>query len=230
MFERLLHLFLRVTSLLSFCFALWGWNIVPVHGASLTGISIRLPVNPLRQLKITSCGPAVLTMAYRYAYPLSGFDERDLLTFAETRGYYTETKYPYTSPANMVQIVRHYTRAFSTGQVSQSDEGLALLLGELQTGRPVIIDVTTQLDDPRSGAHFVLVTGLTIAPDNPYAVTIHYNDPLTGKQRSAPWYGQGGVWNAWRHTPDPGGQGWWLSLAEAPRRGRPAFNRHPQLL
>ncbi len=184
-------------------------------GFSLTlarGLSIRLPVVPLQQLKITSCGPAVLAMAYRYARPNTELDERDVLTYAEMNGLYTERKFPYTSPANMVKLIRHYTRDFSTGTVGSSREGLALLSDQLQQGRPVIIDVLTQLDDPRSGAHFVLVTGITIAPDNPFAVTIHYNDPLTGRKRSAPWYGPDGIWNAWHRNGDPGGAGWWLAL------------------
>lgn len=184
-------------------------------GFSLTqarGLSIRLPVAPLQQLKITSCGPAVLVMAYRYAHPNTKLDERDVLTYAEMNGLYTERKFPYTSPANMVKLIRHYTREFSTGAVGNSQEGLALLRDQLQQGRPIIIDVFTQLDDPRSGAHFVLVTGITIAPDNPFAVTIHYNDPLTGRKRSAPWYGPDGIWNAWRRNGDPGGAGWWLAL------------------
>jgi hypothetical protein len=184
--------------------------------ASAEGISINLPVTPLKQLKITSCGEAVIAMAYRYAYPGTAIEERDILTYAELQGYYSEKKWPFTSPANMVKITQHYTKGFSTGTVSHSEQGLALLIGELQKGQPVIIDVLTRLDEPTSGAHFVLVTGLSVASGNKYAVMIHYNDPLTGKNRSDPWYGEGGIWNAWRNTRDPGGSGWWLSIPLLP--------------
>ena len=89
-------------------------------------------------------------------------------------------------------------------------EGLDLLFRELRRGNPVIIDALTLFDTPRSGAHFVLVTGISVAPDNKYAVTITYIDPLTGGTKSAPYYGEGGLWNAWRRNGDPGGAGWWL--------------------
>jgi hypothetical protein len=188
----------------------------PIGGASLEGLSIQLPVAPLRQTKITSCGPAVLAMAYRYAFPLGETGERDILTYAEMQGWYTETKYPYTSPANMVKIIRHYTRDLSTGQAASAAQGLEILSVQLRQGHPVIIDALTLLDDPRSGAHYLLVTGISVAPDNKYAVTIHYNDPLTGKTKSAPYYGEGGLWDAWRRNGDPGGSGWWLVIHVAP--------------
>jgi len=176
------------------------------------GISVNLPVHPLKQLKLTSCGEAVIAMAYHYAYPKNELDERAILTYAEMQGYYTEKKFPFTSPANMVKIVRHYTKDFSTGMVSNSADGLVLLSANLQNGNPVIIDILARLDDPRSGAHFVLVTGIKTPADNKYAVTVYYNDPITGKNRSSPWYGDGGVWSAWRNNGDPGGAGWWLSI------------------
>jgi hypothetical protein len=180
--------------------------------ASLRGISINLPVEPIKQSKITSCGEAVIAMAYHYAYPKTAIDERDILAYAEMQGYYIEKKWPFTSPTNMVRITQHYTRDFSTGTVGNSDQGLALLIGELQKGDPIIIDIFARLDDPTSGAHFVLVIGISVASDNKYAITIYYNDPLTGKNRSAPWFGDGGIWNAWRRNGDPGGSGWWLSI------------------
>ena len=183
--------------------------------ASLQGISINLPVEPIKQLKITSCGEAVIAMAYHYAYPKIAIDERDILTYAEMQDYYTEKKWPFTSPASMVKITRHYTKDFSTGTVSNSDLGLALLIRELQKGHSVMIDVLTRLDDPHSGAHFVLVTGISVASDNKYAITIHYNDPLTGKNRTSPWFGANGIWSAWHTNGDPGGSGWWLSIPPA---------------
>lgn len=179
---------------------------------SAAGISVNIPVQPRKQLKLTSCGEAVIAMAYHYAYPQTSVDERDILTYAEAQRYYNEKKWPFTSPANMLKIARHYTKDISTGAVSTSAEGLALLSESLRNGNPVIIDILTQLDNPRSGAHFVLVTGLRIPEDNKFAVTVSYNDPATGKNRSAPWYGNGGVWSAWHNNGDPGGAGWWLSI------------------
>ena len=184
--------------------------------ASQQGISIDLPVEPIKQLKITSCGEAVIAMAYHYAYPKTAIDERAILTYAEMQGYYTEKKWPFTSPANMLKITRHYTKDFSAGTVSNSDLGLALMIGELQKGNPIMIDIITRLDDPQSGAHFVLVTGISVASDNKYAITVYYNEPLTGKNKSAPWYGDGGIWNAWHNNGDPGGSGWWLSIPPSP--------------
>ena len=182
----------------------------------LDGEVIQLSVSPLRQSKLTSCGPAVLAMAYHYAHPKGNTSERAILTYAEKQGWYTETKYPYTSPANMVKIIRHYTKNVSSGQVVSPQDGLDLLFRELRRGNPVIIDALTLFDTPRSGAHFVLVTGLSAAPDNKYAVTITYIDPLTGRTKSAPYYGEGGLWNAWRRNGDPGGAGWWLVIPLPP--------------
>jgi hypothetical protein len=179
---------------------------------SLQGLSINLPVNPIKQSKATSCGEAVIAMAYNYAYPETTMEERVILTYAEMQGYYTEMKAPFTSPANMVKITHHYTKNYSTGTVSNSDQGLTLLREKLQRGTPVIIDVFARLDNPTSGAHFILVTGVSVAPDNKYAITVYYNEPLTGKNRSSPWFGDEGIWNAWRHNSDPGGSGWWLSF------------------
>jgi hypothetical protein len=76
---------------------------------SVAGVSINLPVQPLKQMKLTSCGEAVIAMAYHYAYPKTSVNERDILTYAEAQGYYNEKKWPFTSPANMLKITRHYT-------------------------------------------------------------------------------------------------------------------------
>ncbi|GAB4492022.1 MAG: hypothetical protein Fur0016_25570 [Anaerolineales bacterium] len=188
----------------------------PAHALAWDGEFIQLSVRPFRQSKITSCGPAVLAMAYHYAYPMGNISERAILTYAEGQGWYTETKYPYTSPANMLKIIRHYTANFSSGQVVLPQDGLNLLLRELRRGNPIIIDTLTLLDDSRSGAHFVLVTGISVAVGNKYAVTVTYIDPLTGGIKSAPYYGEGGLWNAWRRNGDPGGAGWWLVIPLLP--------------
>lgn len=185
---------------------------VPARALSSEGEFIQLDVRPFQQSKITSCGPAVLAMAYHYAYPMGNISERAILTYAEMQGWYAETKYPYTSPANMVKIIRHYTGNISTGQAANAQGGLALLFRQLRQGTPVIIDALTLFDDPRSGAHFVLVTGISVVPGNKYAVTVTYIDPRTGETKSAPYYGEGGLWNAWQRNGDPGGAGWWLVI------------------
>lgn len=185
---------------------------VPARALSSEGEFIQLDVRPFQQSKITSCGPAVLAMAYHYAYPMGNISERAILTYAEMQGWYVETKYPYTSPANMVKIIRHYTGNISTGQAANAQGGLALLFRQLRQGNPVIIDALTLFDDPRSGAHFVLVTGISVVPGNKYAVTVTYIDPRTGETKSAPYYGEGGLWNAWQRNGDPGGAGWWLVI------------------
>lgn len=195
-------------------FAIWSLlhSPDPAHALPTQWEILQLEVTPLRQSKITSCGPAVLAIAHRYAYPTENISERDILTYAEKQGWYTETKYPYTSPANMVKIIRHYATNISSGQAALPQEGLDLLIQELRRGNPVIIDALVRLEDRQSGAHFVLVTGISLAPGNPYAVLVTYIDPLTGGSKSAPYYGEGGLWNAWRRNGDPGGAGWWLVI------------------
>ncbi len=194
--------------LLVFSLALLGVQ----RGLPPEGETIQLAVNPLQQLKITSCGPAVLAMALNHAFPQEKVSERDILTYAEMQGWYTETKYPYTSPENMVNLARHYAKNISTGHATHDQDGLEILFRQLRRGNPIMVDALTLLDDPRSGAHFVLVTGLSVSPDNKYAVTVTYIDPLTGQAKSAPYYGEGGLWDAWRRNGDPGGAGWWLVI------------------
>ncbi len=195
-------------------FAIWNLLLYPAPAPALPTQweILQLEITPLRQSKITSCGPAVLAMAYRYAYPAKNISERDILTYAEKQGWYTETKFPYTSPVNMVKIVRHYATNITSGQAASPQKGLDLLIQELRRGNPVIIDALVRLEERQSGAHFVLVTGISIAPGNPYAVLVTYIDPINGGKKSAPYYGEGGLWNAWRHNGDPGGAGWWLVI------------------
>ena len=174
---------------------------------------MNLPVEALVQSKATSCGEAVIVMAYNYAYPETQASEEEIIEYAVREGYYTEGEYPYTSPENMVKIAEGYAETVSTGTVDEADEALALLTQKLTGGDPVIIDVLTRLDDPQSGAHFIVVTGLEIDPENPEAIKIKYNDPLMGRNRSGDWLGSEGLWNAWQNNGDPGGAGWWLMIA-----------------
>jgi len=174
---------------------------------------MNLPVDAVVQAKVTSCGPAAIVMVYNYAYPETQVGEKEVIEYAVKEGYYTERKFPFTSPENMLKIAEGYADTVSTGTVDDADEALALLTEKLTGGDPVIIDILTRLDDPRSGAHFVVVTGLAIDSKNSDAVRIFYNDPLMGRNRSSDWRGGEGIWNAWKNNRDPGGSGWWMVIA-----------------
>lgn len=180
--------------------------------ASIQNEPVMLEVPPLAQSQVTSCGEAVIVMTNNYAHPESPLNEADVIAYAAEMGYFTEDAEPFTSPANMVRITRHYTNDFSSGTVSNADQGLALLVRNLKNGDPVIIDVQTDLNDPTSGAHFVVVTGVAVEPTNPSVITIYYNNPQTGVNESAVWDGETGIWRSWQNNPDPGGSGWWLVI------------------
>jgi len=172
---------------------------------------MNLPVGAILQSRYSSCGEAVITMAYNYAYPETQVTEQEVIEYAEEEGYYTPRKWPFTSPENMVKIAEHYADTVSTGAVEDADEALTLLTEKLTGGDPVIIDILVRLDRPGSGAHFVVVTGIDVK--NPRAVKIYYNDPLTGNNRWSYWHGSDGIWNGWQNNGDPGGAGWWLMIA-----------------
>ena len=173
---------------------------------------MNLPVDTFLQLKATSCGEAVITMAYNYAYAETKTSEQKVIDFAVDQGFYTERETPFTSPADMVKIAEHFAGTVSTGTVTDADKGLELLTQKLTGGDPVIIDILVRLYDPESGAHFVVVTGLAVDHNNPNKTRIYFNDPQMGRNRSAYWLGIEGVWNAWRNNGDPGGSGWWMVI------------------
>jgi hypothetical protein len=173
-------------------------------------VNLQVPI--LRQSRGTSCGEAVITMVYNYAYQATPITEHEVIEYATANGYFTEGIPPFTSPANMVKIAEYYADNVSTGTVWNADQGLPLLRQRLHDGEPVIIDVLTNFNDPESEAHFVVVTGISFDPARNNAVIIHYNDPLTGTAESADWDGPEGVWNAWLMNGDPGGAGWWLVI------------------
>jgi hypothetical protein len=176
--------------------------------------SLQLQVPALTQSRVTSCGEAVLVMAYNYANPQTTLTEPDVIQYAIVHSYFTPEHAPFTSPANMGDLLKHYQAAYNTGNVTNPARALNLLARNIQQGQPVMIDITTWLDQPYSGAHFVLVTGLSIDPSNDkLVVTVHYNNPLTGRNESAPWDGKTGIWNAWQKNGDPGGAGWWLVIS-----------------
>lgn len=173
---------------------------------------MNLPVEPTLQLRKTSCGEAVIMMAYNYAYPKTKVTEQEVIDYALVEEYYTEKDAPFTTPADMAKIADHYADSLSIGRVKTAEEGLELLKKKLTSGDPVMIDSLARLYDPKSGAHFVLVTGLAIDSKNPNKTKIYFNDPLTGKNRWGYWLGVEGVWNGWQNNGDPGGSGWWMII------------------
>jgi hypothetical protein len=189
-------------------------NIEPeVDPAPTVQNPLLLSVPALKQSKATSCGEAVIAMAYNYAYPETPLDEAALIAYAAENGYYTSGAAPFTSPADMKKIVAHYGNNYQSGHVSSQAQGLDLLKRKLQAGQPVMIDILTRLNDRESGAHFVLVTGIFVDPRTDNMAIIYYNNPLSGKNRAAAWGGSAGLWNAWKNNGDPGGAGWWLVIA-----------------
>lgn len=175
---------------------------------------MNLPVKAIAQSQYTSCGEAVITMAYNYAYPESRITEQQVIDFAATQGFFTERIFPFTSPDNMINIAEYFSgNTVASGNVQNMEDGLALLKGILTHGDPVIIDTLSRLDDPQSGSHFVVVTGLEMDSANPNTTKIYFNDPLTGKNRAWYWDRIDGVWNGWQNNGDPGGSGWWMVIA-----------------
>jgi hypothetical protein len=180
-------------------------------------LASRLQQNPLlldvpaiRQSLGTSCGEAAIVIAYNYAYPETPISEQAAIDYATAQGYFTADTPPYTSPANMVKIAEYYAEDVSSGRALNADLGLRVLARNLREGNPIIIDVLSDLTDPASEAHFVVVTGISVNPY--YEITLHYNDPLTGTKASAAWSGPEGIWNGWQNNGDPGGPGWWLAI------------------
>ncbi|HEY2981537.1 MAG TPA: hypothetical protein VGJ22_10175, partial [Anaerolineales bacterium] len=86
-----------------------------------------LPVPAMAQSRTTSCGEAAFVMTHNYASPETPISEAEVIQYAEVQGYFTEDLPPFTSPANMVKIARHYTNDISTGSVVNASQGLALL-------------------------------------------------------------------------------------------------------
>ena len=171
-----------------------------------------LSMQPIQQGQVTSCGEAAITMAYNHAYPETPIQESDVIAHATEMGYFTADRPPFTSPANMLKIAKHYTDEVSSGRALTQTQGLALLFQKIQNNEAVIIDVLTRLNDPDSGAHFVVVTGVSLDETHENTILIHYNNPLTARSESAPWSGTDGLWNAWQKNGDPGGAGWWMAF------------------
>jgi hypothetical protein len=88
--------------------------------SQLQGRPLALDVPALKQSKSTSCGEAVIAMAYNYANPNQPITEAAVIEYAATNEYYTPNRTPYTRPANMVKIAKYYTKDISTGRVFRS--------------------------------------------------------------------------------------------------------------
>jgi hypothetical protein len=174
---------------------------------------LNLQADAIQQSKSTSCGEAVIVMAYNYAHQETALGEQEIIEDATAQGYFTEGIPPFTSPSNMVKIARHFADKVATGTVMTSNQGLLLLIQRLRAGEPVIIDVLSDFADPESEAHFILVTGMSTDPNRDNTILIHYNDPLTGTKETADWPGNEGVWHAWQNNGDPGGPGWWMVIS-----------------
>jgi len=172
-----------------------------------------IQVDAIQQSKSTSCGEAVIGMAYNFAHPQTPIHEQEVIDYATAQGYFTEEVPPFTSPTNMVKVARHYADKISSGTVLSSNQGLLLLIQRLRGGEPVIIDVLSNFSDPGSEAHFILVTGISTDPTRENAIIVDYNDPLSGTKESDDWSGSEGVWHAWQNNGDPGGPGWWMVIS-----------------
>src|SRR5258705_7702337 len=72
-----------------------------------------IQVDAIQQSKSTSCGEAVIVMAYNYAHPQTPIHEQEVIEYATVQGYFTEEVPPFTSPTNMVKIARHYADKIS---------------------------------------------------------------------------------------------------------------------
>ncbi len=170
--------------------------------------SVLLDVNPIQQSQPNSCGESASAIAYNYANPARPIAETDVIRYALSQGLYTPDSAPFTSPAAMGMIGTYFSGPTDSGNASTAQDGLAVLQDQLQAGQPVIIDVTTNLYDISSGAHFIVVTGyLTDLQSGDTLVT--YNNPLTGQQEGADW---STLWKAWANNGDPGGSGWWMVI------------------
>ncbi len=58
---------------------------------------LNIQVDAIQQSKSTSCGEAVIVMAYNYAHPQTPINEQEVIDYATAQGYFTEESRP--SPA-----------------------------------------------------------------------------------------------------------------------------------
>src|SRR5262245_35236976 len=60
--------------------------------------SLMLAVKPIRQIQVTSCGEAAITMAYNYANSANPIQESDVIVYATKMDYFEADRPPFTSP------------------------------------------------------------------------------------------------------------------------------------
>jgi hypothetical protein len=98
------------------------------------------------------------------------------------------------------------------GQMTNSQQAWMFLVSQIMVGHPVIVDVTTIINDIDSQAHFVVVTGFSLTD-----ATIDYNDPYgyiapdkhQANQERVSWTT---FWNSWSNNGDDNGEGngWYM--------------------
>jgi len=145
-------------------------------------------------VQYNACGEASATMALQYAG--KDVNLNSLTDQAIEKGYYTPNDQPFTSPANLANILRENGATVFEGNAPNSDIGRAILFSHLDSGAPVIVDVTIQTKIVQNKkdalAHFVVVTELTV--DN----TVKFNDPYSNgagaSGRDADWKNFSSAW------------------------------------
>lgn len=166
-----------------------------------------------------TCGETAFVMAWNYIHPDKALDIREVISFATQEGWYvpSDPAGVYTSPSHMYDMGNYYAGQHGSpspevGHMTDSQQALTFLFSQMMLGRPVIVDVTTIIDDIDSAAHFVVVTGVSLTD-----ATIEYNDPYgyiapdkhQANQERVKW---STFWNSWRNNGDNNGEGngWYM--------------------
>ena len=159
--------------------------------------------------KYNACGEASATMALQYVG--KDVNLNSLTDQAIEKGYYTPNDQPFTSPANLANILRENGATVIEGNAPNGDMGRAILFAHLELDAPVIVDVTVQTTkEGKDTAHFVVVTELTV--DN----TVKFNDPYSNgagaKARSSDWQNFSSAWEENSDADIWGGKYWYAAV------------------
>ena len=158
-------------------------------------------------------------MAWNYAHPNKPLNVEGIISRATQQGWYfpADPAKVYTSPAHMGAMGTYYAAhnnepAPEVGQMGNSPQALLFLYSQIVLGHPVIVDVTTDIGNTHSAAHFVVVTGVSLMDTQ-----ISYNDPYgyispghhQAAQELANWLA---FWNSWSANGDDQGRGdgWYM--------------------
>jgi hypothetical protein len=166
-----------------------------------------------------TCGEAAFVMAWNYAHPDQMLDLNTVIALAIQNGWYIpgDPVGVYTSPAHMQEMASHYATQNNaltpgTGQMVDEQQALLFLFSQIIMGRPVVVDVNTIIGDTQSGAHFVVVTGISLIDGE-----IEYNDPYgyigpTEHQADKKRERWTTFWESWRNNGDDNnkGNGWYM--------------------